>query len=59
MRYYRGRASDRGFNHKALKYGAKVEKKEHRVPWPMATKIARDHLYEDRNYYKKLRRCGL
>jgi hypothetical protein len=58
-RFRRGRASDRGFRHEQIRIGARIERKEHRVPWPIASKIAKDHLYEDRNYYRKSRKCNL
>jgi hypothetical protein len=42
-----------------LKSGAKIEGKEHRVPYFLARKIARDHLRENPDYYERLKKCRL
>jgi hypothetical protein len=41
-----------------LRLGKKVEM-EHHLGKKMATKIAIDHLKEDKSYYTKLKRCKL
>jgi hypothetical protein len=41
-----------------LRMGIKTEA-EHHLGSRMASKIARDHLREDKNYYTKLRRARL
>jgi hypothetical protein len=38
---------------KALAIGTRVEKREHRLPKKVATRIARDHLCTNPRYYKK------
>jgi hypothetical protein len=52
------RIPDKFFSRKDLRAGMKHEKEHTNNRW-IAKSIAKAHLYEDGNYYKKLRRCGL
>lgn len=46
------------FNEADLKEGAKVESEHTNSPF-LAREIAKDHLVEDNDYYRKLRKAGL
>jgi hypothetical protein len=50
--------TDKDFSKKALAEGIKVEL-EHTDDIEIAKTIAKDHLTEDKNYYKKLKKAGL
>lgn len=50
--------TDKDFNKKALAEGIKVEL-EHTDDIEIAKTIAKDHLTEDKDYYKKLKKAGL
>lgn len=46
--------------YRQLKLETKEEKKEHKwANWKTTKRIAKDHLREKRNYYTKMKRCGL
>lgn len=49
---------DKKFNQTELIKGIKVEK-EHTKDYQTAKEIAKDHLTEDPNYYKKLKKAKL
>ncbi len=41
------------FTKKAMWKGARTERREHRIPWKLAFRIARDHLCENPRYYAR------
>lgn len=50
--------ADKHFNKQELKRGMRVEK-EHTNSHTLAKAIAKAHLLENKNYYKKLKKAGL
>lgn len=54
----KGNLKDSLFDKVQLRAGMMVEK-EHTSNSVVAKQIAKAHLVEDKNYYKKLKRCGL
>lgn len=53
-----GEIPDHNFNPEALNTGIKIEK-EHTYDLSLAKQIAKGHLIEDPDYYRKLRKAGL
>lgn len=51
----RKRKTCKSFTKRAMWKGARTEKREHRLSWKMAFRIARDHLCENPRYYGRSR----